>query len=75
MPDIEIKRGTPTKCHKCLRTKEQALRYHLEKMEICDAIDCPFKYDIIDAIEMKRHPKITIKGVKNKFPITIKEIK
>lgn len=72
MAEIEITRGEVTKCHKCLRTKEQALEFHLEIMEPCDAMDCPFKYEIIDAIEKKKNPPITIKGVIKKPQITIK---
>lgn len=73
MAEIEITRGEITKCHKCLRTKEKAIEEHLEKMEPCDAFDCPFKYDIIDAIEKKRNPPIKIKGVIRKPLITIKK--
>mgnify|MGYP000562070362 CR=1 FL=1 len=34
-----------------------------KKWSQCDALDCPFKYEIIDAIERKKNPPITIKGV------------
>lgn len=73
MPEIEITNVSGvSKCTKCLRTKEQAIAEHLESMEPCDAFDCPFKYDIIDAIERKKHPPITIKGKIIKPKITIK---
>lgn len=50
----------PKKCIRCLRTKKEAIRAHLETMQPCDNDDCPFYDDIMVAIEEKRNrPKFT----------------
>lgn len=53
---MRIQRGSgPKKCIRCLRTKEEAIREHLALMRPCDNPDCPFRQDIINAIEEERN--------------------
>lgn len=53
---MRIQRGSgPKKCIRCLRTKDEAIREHIEIMKPCDNPGCPFYSDIINAIEIERN--------------------
>lgn len=50
----------PQKCIRCLRTKDEAIREHLQTMTVCENPECPFREDIMQAIEQERmKPKFT----------------
>lgn len=55
----------PGRCPLCLRTKAEALADHVRLGEACDCPDCPFREEILAAIqEEKQKPKFTFSPVR-----------
>ena len=49
----------PTRCPRCLRTRQEAIAEHVRLQEGCDCPGCPFRDDILNAIEQDRKPRFS----------------
>ena len=58
---MRIRKGSgPKKCIRCLRSKEEAIREHVQSLRPCDNPDCPFLEIIKASIEAeKKKPKFS----------------
>lgn len=50
---------TPTRCPRCLRSRQEAIAEHIRMHEGCDCPGCPFYDDIMSALEQDRKPRFS----------------